>query len=148
MNTPDRRKLIAQIHMGAARLFGDIAPNGTGRADYEAWLKQQAGSASCRACSDAQLARAVADLRAQGALDARPKAAAGQGPDRPTPKQWAALAAAARARGWDGPDDGRLVAFVVRTAKVASPRFLSRRAMSKVIQGLKEWAAQDQKAAG
>lgn len=143
----NRRKLLAQLHIGAGRLFGitDWSPDGPDAAAiaiYRGWMKEQTGHASAAKAGNAELGDAIRELRRRGALDGRSRGGSG-GPDRPTDAQWAKVAALGRARGWHGLDDPRMLGFVVRTAKVSAMRFLTRGQITAVITGLERWAETD-----
>jgi hypothetical protein len=130
-----RRRLMAQVHLGAARLFG-----AEDRDAYETYLEARTGKRSCKALTDRELASVARELRQAGALDSRERG--GRGAERPTPAQWAKLAALARAMGWDGLESPALQGFVKRTAKVSNSRFLTRVQASRVITGLEKWLEQ------
>lgn len=132
-----RKTLLAQYHIGAKRLFG------TDEDLRRSWLEQQIGHRSAAECTDAGLSAAVRELRRLGALDRPARGGAGGGIDRPTDTQWARLAILAKERGWQGLADPRLKAFVVRTAKISSPRFLTRLTMTRCITGMERWASQE-----
>lgn len=106
-------------------------------------LEAMTGHRSARDLSAAELDMVVRYLRRQGASDGRARGGAGNGTDRPTDAQWATIARLARARGWEqGLEDGRLLAFVARTAKISAVRFLDRARATEVITGLERWDAQ------
>lgn len=134
-----RKKSLALIHMGAARLLGiDNWNDPDQNTLYRDWLEANTGQRSCKHLDAQSLARAVRTLRAAGALDSTGRG--GRGADRPTDAQWARLAALAKERGWfGGLEDSRLRGFVRRTAKVDNTRFLTRQQMSQVITGLERW---------
>lgn len=130
-----RNTLLGLIHQGTGRMFGDDHES------HRSWVHARTGKRSCRDCTDAQLQAMVKELCRNGVLDGKMRG--GQGVDRPTSRQWAKLAALARARGWrDGLEDKRLAGFIRRTAKVSSPRFLTRVRISQVITGLSHWQQQ------
>lgn len=127
----NRKGLIAKIKIGAKAI-------GLDDDTYRDFLAVHGGGQrSCTKMSDTQLKAVAAALAAKGAYPDDSKGGAGD--DRPTDAQRRKLAALARARGWDGLEDERLVGFVQRTAKVEHPRFLTRAAMSAVISGLERW---------
>lgn len=132
---------LAMIHIAAKTLHGDVSRNGDGRADYEAWLEQHTGKRSSAALTTAERIAFIKQLRAWGLVPERGRG--GAGPDRPTSTQWAKIGGLARSMGWErGLEDPRLRAFVERTAKVNSTRFITRAQASKVITGLEEWVRQ------
>lgn len=137
-----RNILIGLVHLGFARLnYSD--------SEYRDFLEKITGKRSCKDLTDAQLDRLVADFKENGVLEDRRQSSkkyqGGAGLDRPTSKQWAWLDTLAREAGFEGLDDAGLATFVRRTAKVDSPRFLTRTTISNVITGLQRWV--DQKAA-
>ena len=143
-----RARQLAAIHIAAARMFGDIAPGGDGRAAYEDWLERVAGARSAGLLEDAARAALLDRLRQQKLLPAstfksKSMGEAGvtaSGAARPTRRQWTAIGGLARAMGWDeGLEDARLAGFVKRTAHVDCVRFLTRRQASAVIVGLERW---------
>ena len=141
--TPDqmRNSDLATIHMAAKSLFGDVSKSGFGRSDYEDWLHQLTGKRSAGALSREERMTLVKRLRQDGLVAER--GAGGRGAGRPTPEQWSHIGNLARQMGWqDGLEDGRLQAFVIRTAKVDAARFITREQASAVILGLRKWIAQ------
>lgn len=138
-----RRQLYGLIHKGSKKLFGDE------RALYEDWLWSQTQTGerggrpiSCTDLAFEALARLVDVLRDAGALDGPARGGRGDGATRPTPRQWRALAALVRARGWEGLEDARLQKLCHRTCRVSSTRFLTRASMTDLITGLERWEAQ------
>lgn len=134
-----RNTLIGLVHLGFARLnYTDD--------EYRDCLERMTDKRSCKDLTDDQLEQLVVRFRNLGVLEEprRParKYRGGDGINRPTPKQWAMLDRLARELGYDGLEDTGLAAFVRRTAKVDSPRFLTRGTISKVITGLQRWAEQ------
>ena len=142
-----RHALLGRVHQGTARLFGR-----EDRAAHAAFVLAHTGKRSCRDCTAAELQGLIRVLIDKGTIAARahrvtPAAAirqpGGQGPDRPTPRQWAFIVDLAKARGWDeGLADLRLHAFIRRTVLVDALRFLTRADASQVITGLKRWQSQ------
>jgi hypothetical protein len=143
---PARANLLATYHAGAKTLYRDEH----GRPDED--LRRAAlarmtaangrpGKRSARDCTDAELRRVIAELRAAGAYDGQHRG--GTGPDRPTPEQWAAMAGLSRRRGWNGLDDARLQEFCEHTTGISSTRMLTRAQASAVITGLRRWAGQE-----
>lgn len=134
-----RNTLIGLVHLGFARLnYSDD--------EYRDCLERMTGKRSCKALTDNQLDQLVGHFRKLGVLE-EPRQPArkyrgGDGINRPTPKQWTMLDRLARELGYDGLEDVGLAAFVRRTVKVDSPRFLTRGTISKVITGLQRWAEQ------
>ncbi len=108
------------------------------------------GKASCKDMSEAELRRLLWHYKAKGVDIGIPGPAprGGQGWTRPTPWQWAEIERLSHAMGWEGLEDGRLLAFVRRTAQVDSVRFLTRRQATGVITGLGRWLASIQRRAG
>ena len=98
---------------------------------------------SCKALPIDTLDRLVTGMRANNLLPPRSvkggSGKANNGEDRPTDAQLRKLGALARARGWDGLDDERLVGFVRRTAKVEAVGWMTRKQASRVITGLEKW---------
>lgn len=137
---PRRNGDLAMIHLAAKALFGDVSRQGDGRDDYEAWLHKLTGKSSAAKLDRDERISLIRQLRRDNLLPER-RTGAGTGGDssRPTSSQWAKLAALAKARGWDGLDDSRLLSFIRRTAKVDAVRFLSRQQISAVIMGLERW---------
>jgi hypothetical protein len=137
---PKRNADLAMIHVAAKSLFGDVTRNGDGRADYEDWLERLTGRRSASALTADQRIDLIKRLRRDGLIKERGQGGRGEG--RPTSEQWAHIAALARKMGWkDGLEDGRLKAFVERTAKVSSARFITREQATAVITGLRRWLA-------
>jgi len=137
----ERRRLLAQVHLGGKRLFGDD------RETYEEYLHTHTGERSCAALTVPQLRAVALELRRAGALDG-PARGGQRAADRPTPAQWAKLGALARAMGWEGLESPALQGFVKRTAKVSHSRFLTRAQASRVITGLETWLGQKNSGAG
>lgn len=137
----DRAKLIAQVHIGTARLYG--REDADAHADH---LESKCGEGkrSCADLTDLELDALARDLRKSGALEGDGRSRGGAGKRRPTRPQWAKLGALARAKGWDGLESQELQDFVRRTAKVANSRFLTRDGMTKCLAGLEKWLAEDQ----
>jgi len=137
--SPQRAKLIAQVHMGTARLFGRNDEDT--HADY---IEKQCGKGkrSCNDLTDLELEAVAKALRKSGALDGDGRSRGGNGPNRPTREQWAKLARLARLKGWDGLEDESLQKFVCHTAKVTSSRFLTKDSITLVITGLEKWVKQ------
>ncbi len=138
-----RAKLLAQVHLGTAKLFGRNDEDA--HRDYlEAHTGGEGkGKRSCEDLTDLELAHVAKQLRQAGALDGDGNKRGGAGPDRPTRQQWAKLGGLARQKGWKkGLESEELQAFVKRTAKVTSSRFLTRASMTAVISGLEQWIAQ------
>jgi hypothetical protein len=140
--TTMRNTLIGLVHLGFARL-------NCSDDEYRDLLEKMTGKRSCKDLTDTQLDKLVADFKENGVLEDRSQSSrkyqGGAGLDRPTPKQWAWLDTLAREAGFEGLDDAGLATFVRRTAKVDSPRFLTRTTISNVITGLQRWI--DQKSA-
>ncbi|MFS4437868.1 regulatory protein GemA [Paracoccaceae bacterium GXU_MW_L88] len=133
-----RNKDLATIHIAAKALFGDVGRKGDGRAAYEDWMERHTGKRSAGALTSPERVEFIKHLRREGLIPERQRG--GNGPDRPTSAQWAKLGGLARSMGWEkGLEDPRLKAFVTRTAKVSSTRFLSRQKASQVILGLEQW---------
>src|SRR5690606_21646388 len=138
-----RRVLLALAHKAAAQLGMDEEARRAAQAAF-------AGHASLRDFTDQQLLAWCWELKRRGADIGIPGPAprGGQGWTRPTPWQWAEIERLALALGWDGLEDGRLLAFVRRTAQVDGVRFLTRRQATGVITGLRRWVAQRERSAG
>lgn len=134
-----RKSMIAMVHIAKARMGMDDET-------YRAWLEKKTGKRSSSALSDAQLARLVSSLRAEGLLDEAPataKVIAGKGANRPTDAQWKTARGLAKKIGLDGGLDGEAFAsFVKRIAKVDNPRFLTKASMANVLIGLEKWHQQ------
>lgn len=132
------------IHIAAKKLFDDD------REAYEDWLESRTGRRSAGDLNSDERIRFIQQLRRDGLVPERARGGIGQtasGAERPTPAQWACIGGLARSLGWEkGLEDDRLRSFVVRTAKVADARFLSRDGASKVIMGLEKWVAQRRQA--
>lgn len=140
---------LAMIHMAAKRLFGDVSKGSDTRDAYEDWLERHTGKRSAGKLSAVERIELVKMLRREGLLPDRGRGGAGptaSGDDRPTSAQWAKIGGLARSMGWNGLEDEALRAFVRRTAKVSSPRFISRAQASQVILGLEEWLRQRREA--
>jgi len=137
-----RRALIGLVHLAFFRMQCDDA-------EYRTQLEKMTGARSCKNLTDSQLEALVEGFRATGVLDeASPtirKLRGGRGCNRPTPKQWAAMESLAVAVGFRDIEDPTFKNFLRRTAKVDSPRFLTRGTVSSVILGLQRWM--DQKSA-
>lgn len=141
--SPDRLRAadLAMIHMAAKSLFGDVSKGAPGREDYEDWLHRLTGKRSAAALTQGERIDLVRHLRREGLVKER--GAGGRGEGRPTQQQWSHLGALARQMGWqDGLEDGRMQAFIQRTAKVTAARFITREQASAVITGLRKWLAQ------
>lgn len=142
--SPNRRRSdLAMIHIAAKQLFGDVSKSGAGRDDYEDWLEKKTGKRSSGALTTGERIDLIKRLRKDGLIPDRPNRGRGSGGpggvgvDRPTSAQWGRIGGLARGIGWEkGLEDGRLRAFVERTAKVSSAKFLNRTSASKVILGL------------
>lgn len=138
--TDDRRRSdLAMIHIAAKRLFDDD------RAAYEDWLETRTGRRSAGDLNPDERIRFIKQLRRDGLIPERARGGIGAtvgGAERPTPAQWAKIGGLSRSMGWNGLEDQKLRSFVLRTAKVNSPRFMSREQASKVILGLEEWVRQ------
>lgn len=142
---PRRNADLAMIHMAAKRLFGDTSRKGADRDAYENWLNRHTGKRSAGKLTTDERITLVKALRREGLIPEAGRGGAGRtaaGSDRPTSAQWAKIGALSRSMGWKGLEDPALKAFVSRTAKVASTRFLTREQASKVILGLEEWIRQ------
>jgi hypothetical protein len=147
--SPQRRNAdLATIHMGAKGLFGDVSKGGDGREAYEDWLERHTKKRSASKLTTGERIDLIRMMRKEGLVPDRRPGGTGptaSGEERPTSAQWAKIAALSRAFGWEkGLEDERLRAFVIRTAKVSSTKFLSRTQASKVIMGLEVWVAQRQ----
>ncbi len=146
--SPKRRNSdLAMIHMAAKRLFGDVSKGSDGREDYEDWLEEQTrsdgkeGKRSAGKLTTPERIALIKTLRRKGLIPERGRGGAGE--DRPTSAQWGKIGGLARSMGWDkGLEDARLQAFVKRTTKTSSTRFLNRTQASKLITGLEEWVRQ------
>ncbi len=141
---------LAMIHMAAKHLFGDTSKGGAGRADYEDWLESRTGKRSASKLTTDERIGLVKILRRDGLIPDSGRGGLGRtadGEDRPTSAQWGKIGGLSRALGWKGLEDQGLKAFVTRTAKVSSTRFLTRAQASAVILGLEEWVAQKKKQA-
>lgn len=132
-----RKSLIAMVHIGKARL-------GMDEETYRAWLEKRTGKRSCSSLAFDDLARLVAELRAQSALSApTSKVIGGRGANRPTEAQWNLARYLSRQIGLEGGIEGQAFAsFVKRISKVENPRFLTKEAMQKVLTGLEKWHEQ------
>ena len=137
---------LAMIHMAGKKLFGDVSKGGHGREDYEDWLEQRTGKTSAGKLTTEERIKLIRHLRDQGLIEDRVPGGAGVtngGEYRPTPSQWAKMAALARDLGWSkGLEDERLRGFVKRTAKISSTRFLTRGQASEVITAMGRWKTQ------
>ena len=135
-----RNKLLAMVHIGAKKLFGDD------RDAYEAFLLREIGKNSCAKASDKQIEKIVTAMQKLGGLEAKSgrqqSASGGKSYDRPTALQRAKLAALSRDMGWDGLNDPALFAFIKRTTRRDAMRFLTRHEMSQIITGLEKWRDQ------
>ncbi len=109
---------------------------------YRGWLEKQTSRRSSTACTDAQLAHLVDELRALGfAPPPAPRAKGGSGPGHPTLRQWSKVEMLAKRLGFTGMDDPGLATFCRRVAKVDTPRFLDARGISHFIIALEKWLA-------
>lgn len=133
--------LYGLIHKGAQLMLASLgtAPNEMDGA-YRDWLHSKTGKRSCKELTSPQLDALVRELKRDGWLtDYRP---GGRADNRPTDAQWRKLAALCHELDWDkGLDDPALDRFCMRTAHVASARFLTKALMSQVITGLERWIA-------
>lgn len=142
---PRRNGDLAMIHMAAKRLFGETSPGSDGRDAYENWLERHTGKRSAGRLTKDERIAFVKLLRREGLIPESGRGGTGRtaaGADRPTSSQWAKIGGLSRSMGWNGLEDPALKAFVTRTAKVASTRFLTRQQASAVILGLEEWLRQ------
>lgn len=113
-----RASLIKLIHTGT-RFFGWDEDT------RRAWMAKHVGKQSCSECNEAELSRLGDELRVLGFQPtATSKPPGGDGPGRPTKKQWALAAKLAQQKGLTGLDDCRLATLCRRVAKVDHPRFL------------------------
>lgn len=143
---PRRNADLATIHITAKTLFGDVSKGGDGRDDYEAWMTRRTGKASAGKLTRQERIDLIAALRKEGLVpDGRGKGGRGEtvaGEERPTRAQWGRIGGLARGLGWDGGlEDPRLKAFVKRTAKLSSTRFLTKVDATSIILGLQKMAA-------
>jgi hypothetical protein len=147
----NRKALYGLVHKGANALLGiGKGSDDDDRRLYEDWIWQQTRTGErgsqrigCADLDYSDLSRLVDMLRAEGALDGTARGGLGPGAERPTPKQWAAIAAMSRARDWAGLEDPRLQKFCYRTCRVSHTRFLDRKKASALITGLQRWEDQD-----
>jgi hypothetical protein len=146
---PRRNADLATIHMAAKAMFGDVSRGGHGRDDYEAWLLRLTGVASAGQLSTQGRIDLCRRLRRDGLIPERApnkRVKGGINIERPTPQQFAKIAALARTLGWqatdDVLDDPCLLAFVRRTVKIDAMRFMTRVQASQVITGLERWVGQ------
>jgi len=131
--SPRRRKLLAQIHMGAAQL-------GMSDADRHAMQHQLVGQVSASAMTDAQLARVVQHLRKCGARVIATAPVDNDNPDGATRWQLATIERMALDMGWtDGLKDARLRGFLRHTARAEQALWLTRTQASNVITALTRW---------
>ena len=145
---PRRNGDLAMIHIAAKRLFGDTSRGADGRDAYEDWLQRHTGKRSAGALTADERIEFVKLLRREGLIPEAARGGVGRtagGADRPTPAQWAKIGGLSRSMGWKGLEDPALKAFVKRTAKVESTRFLTRAQASAVILGMEEWLVQKSK---
>lgn len=139
---------LAMIHMAAKHLFGDVSRGAEGRDAYEDWLERLTGKRSAGKLTLDERITLIKRLRKDGLIPERGRGGTGQtaaGADRPTSSQWAKIGGLSRSMGWKGLEDPALKAFVKRTAKVESTRFLTRAQASAVILGMEEWLRQKDK---
>jgi len=129
----ERQRLLAQLHIA-------LNAGSTADKEYRDWLEAYWGVRSSADLDPPQLREAIAHLTAPGWLESAMRGDPGKG--RPTPKQWTLLEALARSMEWNGLDAPELAAFLKRTAKVDSPRFLTRKGATHVITGLNKWIEQ------
>lgn len=124
---------------------GDTSRKGADRDAYEDWLEQRTGKRSAGQLTTDERIAFVKALRREGLIPEAGRGGADRtaaGSDRPTSAQWAKIGALSRSMGWKGLEDPALKAFVTRTAKVSSTRFLTRAQASAVILGLETWVRQ------
>ncbi|MCP4698870.1 MAG: DUF1018 domain-containing protein, partial [Gammaproteobacteria bacterium] len=126
-----RKQLLSSIYAGAGKVFGPMHEVDSDE-KYRDWLHTRFDVVSCMKMSNAELATAAAELR-----KLLPAQAGSGSSNAPTDKQSGMPAGLFRKRGWNGLTDGRSVAFVKRTAKVDSMKYLSRRGASQCISGMK-----------
>ncbi|MCP4698872.1 MAG: DUF1018 domain-containing protein, partial [Gammaproteobacteria bacterium] len=126
-----RTQLLSSIHASAGKVFGPMHEVGNDE-KYRDWLHARFNVVSCMNMSNVELAAVAAELR-----KLLPAQAGSGSSNVPTGKQLGMLAGLFRKRGWNGLTDGRSVAFVKRTAKVDSMKYLSRRGASQCISGMK-----------
>ena len=129
MNT--RHTLLGLVHLAVKR-------QGLSDADYRNWLEQEFGVRSAADLTDAQLHSVVDAFRFSGWLDGKARGSSTTD-DRPTPAQWAKIAALSRELGWDGLEAPGLQKFVEHVTKLSSPRFMNRDQARNVIAGLVSW---------
>lgn len=142
-SSPRRNADLAMIHMAGKTLFGDVSKGGDGRTDYEAWLKNKTGKSSAGKLTTPERIELIKSLRRDGLIKDRAPAGRGRtasGELRPTPDQWARIAQLSKRVGM-GADlrCSRIQAFIEKTAKVQSARFITRTQASDVIVGLERW---------
>lgn len=128
-NSAPRNRLIAKIKIGQKGLGLDDEA-------YRDTLERLTGKRSASKLSFDQLKSVAQYMQDNGAFGETSA-------DRPTRQQQAKMAALAKCRGWEGLDSEELKSFIIRTAKISSPRFLTRRLASKVITGLENWNRQE-----
>jgi len=89
-------------------------------------------------------------MREGGVLDtpAVKRTAGAGGNGRPTRKQLKAVDDYARTLGMSGIDDKGIATFCRRVAGVDSPRFLDRAGITKLLNGLSNWAKSKQRRTG
>lgn len=129
----ERNRLLAQIHIALKekRITDE---------SYRNWLEKIFSVRSSKDLDEGELQQAVKLFRSAGWLDGRGRGATENGDgNRPTDMQWSKLAVLTRQMGWNGLEDKALSTFVLRIAKVNSPRFLNRQQMRKVLTGLQSW---------
>lgn len=130
---PNRRKLMAQVHMAATSLGIEH-----GSEAYRDWLEGLTGKRSCKDLSDSVMAGMVTVFRQHGLLD---KKLTGSAPDRPSLAQWRKMETLARQLGFGHAMTPGFAAWVKKVSKVESPRFLTSKSISDVIVGLERWLA-------
>lgn len=145
--SPKRRAAdLAMIHIAAKRLFGDVSKGSPEREAYEDWLERLTGKRSAGKLTTPERIELIKRLRRDSLIPEASRGGIGQtagGEERPTSAQWNKIGGLARSMGWEGGlEDKSLKKFVIRTAKVSSTRFLSRRQASQIILGLEEWVRQ------
>lgn len=140
-----RNSDLAMIHIAAKHLFGDTSRGSDGRDAYEDWLGRHTGKRSASDLTRDERIAFIKMLRREGLIPESGRGGKGRtavGADRPTSSQWARIGGLSRSMGWNGLEDPALKAFVKRTAKIETTRFMTRKQASAVILGLEEWLRQ------
>lgn len=136
----NRGVLLGLAHMAAKQLRWDEDMR-------KCMQRRKTGKESCKDMSNTELLDWCWELKRMGAIIGipHPPRRGGKSWDRPSGRQLGEIEQLALQLGWtDGLDDTRLNAFIERTTKIESIRFLMRWQATDVITGMRRWLKQKQ----